>query len=76
MPPMTDRLHPAGLPHTIPAWLLDSLLGLAVTLVIALVISTDQGGRLNPDAIAYGFAICFGALMLFRRRYPVIINSS
>lgn len=70
---MTDRLHPAGLPHTIPAWLLDSLLGLAVTLVIALVISTDQGGRLNPDAIAYGFAICFGALMLFRRRYPVAV---
>ena len=52
---------------------LDLLLGLAVTLVVALVISTDQGGRLNPDAIAYGFAICFGALMLFRRRYPVAV---
>lgn len=73
MPPMIDRLHPAQLAQTVPAWLLDLLLGLAVTLVVALVISTDQGGRLNPDAIAYGFAICFGALMLLRRRYPVAV---
>jgi signal transduction histidine kinase len=70
---MTDHLHPAQLGRTIPAWVLDLLLGIAVTLVITLVMSTDHGGRLNPDAIAYGFAIAFGALMLLRRRYPVAV---
>ncbi len=73
MPLMTERLHSAQFAHTIPAGVLDLLLGIAVTLVITLVMSTDQGGRLNPDAVAYGFAIGFGALMLLRRRYPVAV---
>lgn len=57
----------------VPAWLLDMLLGVAVTLVIALVISADVGGRINPDALAYVFAGGFGALMLVRRRFPVAV---
>jgi signal transduction histidine kinase len=56
-----------------PAWLLDLLLGVAVTLVIALVISADQGGRQDPDALAYLFACGFGALMLVRRSFPVVV---
>ncbi|MBX3011196.1 MAG: sensor histidine kinase [Caldilineaceae bacterium] len=53
--------------------MLDLLLGVAVTLVVALVISADQGGGQDPDAIAYLFACGFGALMLIRRRFPVAV---
>jgi signal transduction histidine kinase len=45
----------------------------AVTLVIALVISADQDRRQSPDAIAYSFACGFGALMLVRRRFPAAV---
>ncbi|NTU78785.1 MAG: hypothetical protein HGA45_05180 [Chloroflexales bacterium] len=47
-----------------PPWLRDLLLGVAVALVIALVISADQGGRQPADALAYLCAAAFGALML------------
>lgn len=57
----------------IPAWLFDLLLGIAVTLVVASVISADQGGRQDPDAVAYLFAVAFGGLMLLRRRFPVAV---
>ncbi len=57
----------------VPAWVLDSLLGIAVTLTVALVISADQGGSQDPDAIAYLFACGFGVLMLARRRFPVVV---
>lgn len=55
----------------VPAWLLDTLLGLIVTLVLTLVISSRQGGSRPPDLLAYSFAVCFGSLMLLRRRFPV-----
>lgn len=54
-----------------PAWLLDLLLGVAVTLIVALVISSRQGGGRSPDALTYVLGGSFGALMLVRRRYPV-----
>jgi signal transduction histidine kinase len=57
----------------VPEWLLDLLLGLAVTLVLTLVISSQQGGTRAPDLLAYLFAVCFGSFMLLRRRFPVII---
>ena len=57
----------------VPAWVLDLLLGIAVTLIIALVISADQGGHQDPDLIAYSFAGGFGALMLLRRHLPVVV---
>jgi signal transduction histidine kinase len=57
----------------VPSWVLDLLLGVAVTLVIALVISARQGGSQDPDVIAYLFACGFGALMLVRRRFPVAV---
>lgn len=56
-----------------PAWVLDVLLGILVALVIAVVISAEQGGSQEPDAVAYLFAAGFGALMLVRRRFPVIV---
>jgi signal transduction histidine kinase len=70
---MTGRSQLARIARQAPPWLPDLLLGLAVTLVIAIVISADQGGRLNPDAFAYLFAGGFGALMLVRRRFPVFV---
>lgn len=57
----------------VPAWVLDLLLGIAVTLIIALAISADQGGRQEADWISYLFACGFGALMLLRRRFPVTV---
>ena len=56
-----------------PQWVPDSLLSIVVALVIAIVISADQGGRQDPDAIAYLFAGMLGALMLVRRRFPVAV---
>ncbi len=70
---MIDRTQPTKHGEQVPAWLLDLLLGVSVMLVIALVISADQGGRRTPDAIAYGFAGGFGSLMLVRRRFPVAV---
>lgn len=52
------------------AWLFDALLAIGVTVVVALVISANQGGRQEPDAIAYLWAAGLGALMLVRRRWP------
>lgn len=57
----------------VPSWLLDLLLGVAVALVIALVISVELGGTQEPDLIAYLFAAGFGSLMLVRRRFPVAV---
>ena len=60
-------------PGQAPPWLRDLLLGVAVALVIALVISADQGGRQPADALAYLCASAFGALMLLRRRFPIAV---
>lgn len=57
----------------VPAWLVDALLGGAVAIVVAIVISADQGGRQDPDIIAYLWAVGLGALMLARRHYPVVV---
>lgn len=60
-------------PRRLPPLAVDALLGVAVTAVVSLVISADQGGRADPDAVAYLWAACLGALMLIRRRYPVLV---
>lgn len=70
---MVNHTQPAKPGDHVPAWLLDLLLGIVVTIVIAVVISADQGGNLKPDIIAYIFAAGFGALMLLRRRFPVAV---
>lgn len=71
MQPVHDNKQPNAPAGQAKAWVIDLLLGVAVTLVIALVISADQGGRQPADAVAYLFAFAFGALMLLRRRFPV-----
>jgi signal transduction histidine kinase len=51
-------------------WVIDALLGTAVALAIALIISADQGSDRSPDVVAYLFALGFGVLMLLRRIAP------
>lgn len=50
----------------------DAILGAAVFVVVAVAIAADVGGARAPDYVAYLFAVCLGALMLVRRRYPVL----
>ncbi|MFI7025273.1 sensor histidine kinase [Micromonospora sp. NPDC049900] len=54
-------------------WLTDALLGVGVTAVVSVVITANEGGRQEPDRIAYLWAVGLGALMLARRRYPVVV---
>lgn len=57
----------------LPAWAADALLGAAVTTTMSMVLSANHGGRNDPDALAYLWAFGLGALMLARRRHPVIV---
>ncbi len=53
-------------------WVLDVLLGVGVTLVVSLFIAADIENS-DPDGWAYLWAVGLGALMLVRRRYPVVV---
>ncbi len=44
-----------------PHWVLDALLGSAVTLGITLIIATDPTADTRADPVAYLFAVGFGA---------------
>ena len=57
----------------LPAWAVDALLGAAVTMTLAVVITAGQGGRNEPDSFAYLWAAGLGGLMLARRRHPVVV---
>ena len=64
-----------GIPRTEggPApWVFDVLLGIGVALTVSLVIAADIS-RDQPDAWAYLWAVGLGALLLVRRRYPVVV---
>lgn len=63
-------MHRAG---TVAPWILDALMGVAVTLALALLIATGSGGTKAPDVVAYSFAIGVGALMLLRRDMPEMV---
>ncbi len=60
-------------PRRWPAWVVDAVIGAGVAAVLAVVITADQGGRQRPDAIAYLWAVGLGALMLARRRHPIVV---
>lgn len=51
----------------------DVLLGSAVAVTLAVVISADQGGRNEPDTFAYLWAVGLGGLLLARRRHPLLV---
>ncbi len=55
-----------------PDLLLDIVLGLVTSAVVAVAIAMDLGGQRGPDAIAYLFAVALGALMLVRRQFPAL----
>lgn len=57
----------------LPAWVADALLGAAVTIIMAAVISANHGGHHDPAALAYFWAAGLGALMLARRHHPVLV---
>ncbi|MGO1545431.1 MAG: sensor histidine kinase [Gulosibacter sp.] len=57
----------------IPHWVVDALLGVTVSAVVSLSISANLASRTEPDALAYLWAVGLGALMLVRRRFPVIV---
>lgn len=59
--------------HRQPDWTVDTLLGAGVALTMAAVITANHGGRNDPDALAYLWALGLGALMLVRRRHPVLV---
>ncbi|WP_420868414.1 sensor histidine kinase [Brevibacterium zhoupengii] len=61
----------AGRPR--PVWVTDALLGAAVAIIMAAVISANHGGRNDPDALSYVWAFGLGSLMLVRRRHPVLV---
>ncbi|MCA2224876.1 sensor histidine kinase [Nonomuraea aurantiaca] len=50
----------------------DAALGVAVSAVVAVAVTMDLGGHRAPDAAAYAFVAGLGALMLVRRRFPVL----
>ncbi|MFF5214092.1 sensor histidine kinase [Micromonospora sp. NPDC000442] len=54
-------------------WVTDVLLGAGVAVTVSIVITANEGGRHGPDPVAYLWAVGLGALMLVRRRYPVVV---
>ncbi len=54
-------------------WVTDVLIGAGVAITVSVVITANQGGRQEPDPVAYLWAVGLGALMLARRRYPVVV---
>jgi signal transduction histidine kinase len=69
---MTENAPVAETESRPAPWVLDGLLGIGVTLVVSLFIAADIDGA-DPDGWAYLWAVGLGALMLARRRYPMIV---
>lgn len=55
----------------VPAPVLDALLGAAVVIVVAIGVATNLTNPTGPTVGAYLFAVAFGALLMFRRRFPL-----
>jgi len=66
----TAAVRDARTDDRVPPLVVDALLGTAVALAIALIVAADQGGDRPPDALAYLFALGFGALVPWQRRAP------
>ncbi|MQA12499.1 MAG: sensor histidine kinase [Pseudonocardiaceae bacterium] len=52
--------------------MVDAVFAVSIFVVIAVPITADLGGARGPDAVAYLFAVCLGALMFVRRRFPLL----
>ena len=53
--------------------LLDAVLAVLTTTVVAAAIAADIGDHRPPDVVAYGVAVVFGAVLLARRRFPRLV---
>lgn len=53
--------------------LADATLGLGLVTVLGWLIQAEQGGFRVPDSLAYVCAVALGALLLFRRRVPLLV---
>lgn len=73
VPDASRATGPPFRPHGPSARVLDILLGVAVTGVLVIMISAGFGGETEADALAYLWAAGLGALMLVRRRYPILV---
>ncbi|MEU4773353.1 histidine kinase [Micromonospora sp. NPDC023644] len=62
-----------GLVRLRRATVLDLLIGVAVSTVVALAITANVGGDRGRDVPAYLFAVGLGALVLLRRRAPTTV---
>ncbi|MFC7463088.1 sensor histidine kinase [Brachybacterium sp. GCM10030252] len=72
--PSTSRLNaPTGPARGLGGRPLDIILALAVTGVLVAIISAGVGGDTESDAVTYLWAAGLGAVMLVRRRYPVLV---
>ena len=67
-----EHPNPGEMAYGLSPWLVDTGLGVAVTLTLSVAIAANIGGS-GPDALAYLWAVALGALMLVRRRYPTLI---
>lgn len=56
-------------------WLSDAVLGVLIFGAVSWMIYADLAGDRSPDALAYGWAFILGALMLVRRKFPLLILS-
>jgi signal transduction histidine kinase len=63
----SSRADPRNAP-----WVLDALLGLAVTLTLCVFIVANVG-QTEPGGWPFIWAVGLGALMLVRRRYPILV---
>jgi signal transduction histidine kinase len=75
MPDRTGDLDRADIldPSRRQAVIVDALLGFAVFAVVAIAIGAGIGGGDRSPAVAYGFAVVFGLLMLVRRTWPMAV---
>lgn len=69
---MSASGDPAASGTEVPPLVLDALLGVAVAVVVTIAVASRMDER-APAAGAFLFAVIFGALMLFRRRWPVLV---
>lgn len=70
---LPTRAGPAEPATAVQSLLADAALGVAVFGTLAAMISADLGSERGPQVLAYLFAFALGAMMLGRRRYPLLI---
>lgn len=59
---------------SVPSWATDSAMAVAVAVLLVSVVALSQVGTdLQPDLGAYLFVSAFGAVLLVRRRLPVLV---